>query len=1064
MTKRSRRPWAVTAAGVTAAVFSAGLVAGPALAAPAPVKAADETVPAGAVTVRPDPSYQGEAFEGWGTSLVWFANATGDYPDEVRNKLADMVFGDDGLNLNIARYNVGGGNAPDVKDYLRAGGAVEGWWKAPAGTTREDKDWWDPANPEHWNLDADQTQRWWVDRIKNDITHWEAFSNSPPWFQTVSGYVSGGFNSSQDQLRTESVDDFSSYLVGVVKRLEKAHGIKIDTIDPMNEPNTPYWGTSLNASGQPVGGRQEGAHMGPELQQKVVQSLAKALASAETGAVISAMDETNPSTFANNWNSYSAEAKENVAQLNVHTYGTGQRTSVRDIAKGEDKPLWMSETGGSWMDGQNFTSMQPGLGLAQHMVNDLRELEPEAWVFWQPVEDYNNMKPGGESAIGSNWGEIQLPFDCAAGDTLESCPIYTNTKYNTARNFTHFIKPGDRLVKVDDLNSAAAVSDSGATVVHVNDSKQQRPVALDLSRFGAIQGNATVTPVTSDASGALVEGEPVAVGKDRTAVLTVPAESVTTFLVNGVHGVAKDAALVQADHVYSLKGVESGKSLTQGTGSTAVIRSGAGADQQWNIRRLSGENSSRARYAIETADGGRQLAVVDGTPQLVPAEATPAEPSQWTMSTTGDGTYTFVNAANDRLLEVGGHATADGSPVTLWTANSGENQRWHVIDETVQGFQSVTAFTVPGTTPQLPATVVPVYRDGARGTLPVTWTMPPESRWSKPGTVEVHGTATDVLGAARPVTARVTVDTLVSTLPARAKTYVGGTPALPATVTAVTAGGSKVERPVVWDAAPAFTETGVASVAGTADAADGRTLPATVRVQVTAGTADNVADDGGATFSASFTEPGYGTAGLGNGNLTDKAWSNWKSGTKNTTDTLSVSLPQQKTVSGVKVHFYRDGSTDSYAQSLQVQTKAADGTWKNAGASVQVPGGSPAPVVTVPVANVDTKDVRVVLAARTNTHMTVSEVQVLATAPGQSSDAVAAGISVNGQPLAGFDPDVTAYRADAQGGRQEVTATAADPYATVTVQPADKQTGKAVVTVKSEDGSQNRTYDVVFGR
>jgi hypothetical protein len=52
-----------------------------------------------------------------------------------------------------------------------------------------------------------------------------------------------------------------------------------------------------------------------------------------------------------------------------------------------------------------------------------------------------------------------------------------------------------------------------------------------------------------------------------------------------------------------------------------------------------------------------------------------------------------------------------------------------------------------------------------------------------------------------------------------------------------------VERPVVWDAAGPFTHTGVATVAGTADAADGRTLPATVRVQVTAGTADNVADD-----------------------------------------------------------------------------------------------------------------------------------------------------------------------------------------------------------------------------
>jgi len=104
----------------------------------------------------------------------------------------------------------------------------------------------------------------------------------------------------------------------------------------------------------------------------------------------------------------------------------------------------------------------------------------------------------------------------------------------------------------------------------------------------------------------------------------------------------------------------------------------------------------------------------------------------------------------------------------------------------------------------------------------------------------------------------------------------------------------------------------------------------------------------------------------------------------------------------------------------------------------------------------------VVLTARPNTHMTVSEVQVLALAPGQSSDASAAGISVNGQPLAGFDPDVTSYRTDVQGARQEVTATAADPYAVVTV--SQSESGTAVVRVRSEDGSQTRTYEVLFGR
>src|SRR5665647_61735 len=594
----------------TIAALGAAAVVAATAAAPGAV-AAVPTADIAQVTVRPDPTYQGDPFEGWGTSLVWFANATGDYPDEIREQLAEMVFGEDGLNLNIARYNIGGGNAPDVPDYLRLGGAVEGWWQAPDGTTRTDTDWWDPDNPDHWNWDADQTQRWWIDAIKDDITHWEAFSNSPPWFQTVSGYVTGGFNGSTDQLKTESIDDFTTYLVRVVEYLEDAHGIEIDTLDPFNEPNTSYWSTRLGADGEPVGGRQEGAHMGPALQQQVIRSLAARLAEADTDAVISAMDETNPGTFLTNWNSYPDDVRAMVDQLNVHTYGTGQRTAVRDVAKGEDKPLWMSEVEGSWGNGQDFESMVPGLGMADRIVDDLRELEPTAWVFWQPVEDYDNMKPGGESALGANWGSIQIPFNCTAEDTLATCPIYTNTKFDTVRNFTHYIRPGDRLVAVNDPSSVAAVSETGASVVHINDTGEARAVTLDLSAFGTVHPHATVTPVVTSADGALVEGAPVRV-QDRTATLQVPAESVTTFVIDGARGAAADAALVQDGHVYRIQGAQSGKSLTATeTGTVIATTDPADIAQLWSLRQMIGGTSNRSQYAVSTVDG-RQLPVDDG--------------------------------------------------------------------------------------------------------------------------------------------------------------------------------------------------------------------------------------------------------------------------------------------------------------------------------------------------------------------------------------------------------------------------------------------------------------------
>ncbi|GAA3958957.1 glycoside hydrolase [Actinoplanes auranticolor] len=1041
---------ACTAAAVTLSVLTGGNA-----------RAAEPDAGGPAVTVRPDPSYQGQAFEGWGTSLAWFANATGDYPAEVREKLADLVFGERGLNLNIARYNIGGGNAPDVPGYLRPGGAVEGWWQAPAGTTRTDVDWWDPENPAHWNLDADRTQRWWIDRIKRDITGWETFSNSPPWFQTVSGYVSGGFDAGQDQIRPGTVDDFATYLTRVTAELERAHGITVDTIDPLNEPNTPYWSTRLGPGGNPVGGRQEGAHAGPALQQQVIRALAAKLAAAGSDTRISAMDETNPGTFATDWNAYPQDVRDLVAQLNVHTYGTGQRTTVRDIAKGERKPLWMSEVEGSWGDGQSFTSMAPGLGMAQRIVDDLRELEPSAWVFWQPVEDYDNMKPGGESAAGANWGSIQLPFGCTAADTLRTCPIHTNTKFDTVRNFTHHIRPGDRLIKVGDTASVAAVSSGGrATVVHVNDTEQARTVRLDLSAFGTVARNATVTPVVTSANGALRRGAPVAV-RDRAASIPVPAESVTTLLVRGVSGVASDAALVQDGHVYRLDGVQSGRSLAP-AGTGAVIRTGDphSAEQLWRFTQLSPGVGNRARYALGTATGDRQLAVVDDAVTLVPAARRPGPAARWILSTTGDGTYTLVNVATKRLLEVGGQATQDGAAVSTWLANSGVNQRWRVIDETVLGIEPTEAFTVPGVAPTLPRTVVPSYRDGARGTLPVTWKLPPASAWKRPGTVPVKGVATDALGRTHRALATVAVDTLGSTVPARAKTFTGGRPALPATVTALGRHGARVERPVVWPDAPAgaFDAVGVATVAGRADAGDGRTLAATVRVQVTRPVEGDAASTG---VTATFTEPGYSPDGLRNGVLTDKAWSNWRSGPKNAADTLTVALAGQQAVTRVVTHFYRDGS-DSYADTLQIQVRDPQGGWTDAGSPATVPTGTTsAPVVDL-ATPATTDAIRVVLTARPDQHMTVSEIEVFAAAPGTSPDAAAAGIALDGTALAGFDPTRTSYSVRARGRLPAVTAVAADPYATVDVRGPAAGNRTATVTVTSEDKSRTRSYTITF--
>ncbi|WIM98512.1 glycoside hydrolase [Actinoplanes oblitus] len=989
-------------------ILLAGLLTAATMAVPAPAVAATATT-----TITPDPSYQGAEWQGWGTSLAWMAEATGGYPDEIRNRLVDLVFGADGLNLNIARFDIGGGNAPTVRPYLRPGGAVPGFWKADRQYTPAEKDWWNPADEGAWDWDADPNQRWWVEQIKDKVTHWEAFSNSPPYFQTVSGYVSGGFTATADQIRPDRVDEFAQYLTRVAGHLEQAHGITFDAIEPLNEPNTDYWSTTLGADGQPTGGRQEGAHAGPAAQSAVIAALARAYR-----GNIAAPDETNPGTMVTDHYGWTAEARAAVDRLNVHTYGTGQRTSVRDIAKAERKPLWMSEVEGSW--GHDYTSMDSGLGMAQRIVDDIRELEPSAWVLWQPIEDADNMRAEGNL----QWGEIHVPFDCAAGDTLTSCPIRTNTKYDTIRNFTHYVRPGDHFVKVSDTRSLAAVNRTGATVVHVNPAATAETVTLDLSKFATVRRGATVTPIVTSADGKLVAGSPVRVG-GRRAVLTVPAQSVTTFLVSGVSGAA--APHLVPGRSYRLQGVASGKSLAPGP----VIRtsSATAADQLWTFQPVGDA------YRVTNAGTGQPL---DATGSL------------WRVSTTGDGTYTLINADARRLLDVNGGATADGAPVGLYQPTSAGNQRWSVIDEHVGTLAAARTYTVPGRAPALPATV----SDG-RHALPVVWKLPPGRAWRKPGLVRVTGTATDVLGRTHRAVAEVTVDVFTATLPARAKTFAGGQPVLPSTVVAVGRHGGRADVPVTWQAAR-FPQPGVVTVGGSAQVVPGADLTASVRVQVT--TPVDAPLTGGVSVTASYTEPGYSTAGLTNGDTTDKAWSNWKSADRDPSETLVATLPAATAPSRLSVHFYRDNASGGgLPQSVRAGVPDASGTCAVSGPVIPVGVAGPL-AVDVPVPDGVTGSVCLVLTTVPDGYLTVAELRVSAKAPGVGTDASVTGITVDGVPLRGFDPAVLAYRTVVDHpGRVAITASPADPYATVTVTRAGTT---RIVTVTSEDGSARREYRI----
>ncbi|MEV4616684.1 RICIN domain-containing protein [Kitasatospora sp. NPDC049258] len=662
---RSGRTRAGAAAVVLAALAASTLSAAPATAAEA----------AAHVTVRLDPSYQQQPFQGWGTALAWFANVTGGWPDAKRNQLADALYGADGLGFTVARYNIGGGDSPETQPYLRTGAAVPGYWNRPAaygppagdaaGWT-EPADWWNPADPTHWSANPDANQLWWLKAAKSrGADTFEAFSNSAPYFMTNSGLVSGAADSRQDNLRADQYDRFAAYLAGAVQRAQAATGVTFGAVSPVNEPGTSYWG---------AGGRQEGSHWDQASQAHIISSLRGALTGAGLGTPVSAMDETNASMFRDNWDSYSATTRAAVGKLNTHTYGTGGRTGARDIAKGAAKPLWMSEVDLGGSGPQSFTDMSPALDFAQHIDDDIRELEPSAWVMWQAVDDYTNMTPGHEN---SNWGLIQA--DLASTDpALE--PLRLNKKYWAMANYSRFIRPGARVIGSDSTSTLAALrpGGTGAVAVYTNSTGADQTVTLDL---GGFQNVDTATPVqryTTDAGKNLTRDGDLSATAAKTLTATVGPGSVTTFVIPGATGTDGSVSTDPTGQVRQLLGDNGGLALSTGATAAAgpVQHPSDPADpaQQWKFTKVAGTWENTTAYRITSVRTGKALSVTGGVLGFAPSGSSPQQ--RWMLSTTGDGHSTVINVATGDLLDVANASTADGAPVGVYRPTTGSNQSW----------------------------------------------------------------------------------------------------------------------------------------------------------------------------------------------------------------------------------------------------------------------------------------------------------------------------------------------------------------------------------------------------
>ncbi|MEI9937906.1 MAG: glycoside hydrolase [Pseudomonadota bacterium] len=439
----------------------------------------------GAKLVKLNPALRQQTFEGWGTSLCWWANNVGGWATDKRNALVDLVADPvSGLGYNVFRYNIGGGENP-THTHMGAFRDMPGF-ESENGTF-------------DWNVDANQRAVLLRLAARGTDLIFEAFSNSPPYWMTSSGCASGNTDGSNN-LEANSYDAFADYLVQVVKHYRDAFGVTFRTLEPLNEPNASWWKAN---------GGQEGCHFSPANQQTIIKAVSAALqTNGVTGVQVSASDENSMDDAYDNIRAFDANTIDAMAQINVHSYAGSRRAELRNLATSKGKRLWQSESGplSVTLDGETDAA----LFMAGRIISDLKDLQPEAWIDWQVADPDHN------------WASF------AVNNSKQSFTLLK--RFYMHAGFSRYIRPGATFIRVDnpDMVAAQAADGSQVTLVVRNGGSAAATFTFDLTALDTVGAAVDVHRTSSTENLAQLTAIPI-VSYGFSA--TVPANSVTTLVI-----------------------------------------------------------------------------------------------------------------------------------------------------------------------------------------------------------------------------------------------------------------------------------------------------------------------------------------------------------------------------------------------------------------------------------------------------------------------------------------------------------------------------------------------------
>lgn len=458
------------------------------------------------ITIEIDESAEYQTFNGFGASACWWAQNAGDsvYTDDV----AKALYSEEGLGLNIYRYNVGGGEADNPDKRVWGSRATESFYYFNEATGEYEYD-----------FTRDAAAQAMLDKCLayGCIDTVVLFANSPHYSMTASGSAAGSYSDNTSNLPAENYEAYADYFLTITEYfIEK--GVPVKYISPVNEPQW-SWG------GGWVG--QEGCHYEPEEVIELFRVFARKIKASGLdvqlmGPESGEIGEITEWYFDALYND--EEIREVLGSLAYHSYWSdGNRGGKENFGnvineKYNDINVDMTE----WCElpcSHDINDFSNAVLMAKVMAEDLGLTHPNSWSSWVGVNNYGIDENGNMISDGL----------LVADDAFTE--LYTAARYYAVAHFSKYITPGSvgiysnhsRFIafgmNLSDVQTCAYKTPEGKTVLVIANSGKDINVATN-----KLFGNMEVVTSTAEA-----QLQTVYSGNAKLFV-EIPANSITTII------------------------------------------------------------------------------------------------------------------------------------------------------------------------------------------------------------------------------------------------------------------------------------------------------------------------------------------------------------------------------------------------------------------------------------------------------------------------------------------------------------------------------------------------------